>query len=244
MENQTNTFISTVSSGTTVNGWITSAPLEKKTNSYFNGKSISIIKGVRIFGLFLKKKVTEVSVEEFFNLVKMDKLKLKIVKNVLSQYELSIQRAEIAGQEALAEKLRDNVEIVKREIEAIIAGIDKYITVEQFEDLKKKATRGIEVTPIKNFTRHIPDKVIEKIASVRSKNVFDEFVVVHYDPQKKAVEMTKKEIAKKKDPIVFGLIRDSGKMYFIADWIDEYCNLTLEEVVKITGRKAGTLISK
>lgn len=34
----------------------------------------------------------------------------------------------------------------------------------------------------------------------------------------------------KKDPILFGVIRNSDKLYYIADWVDEYCDLTLEKM--------------
>lgn len=232
--NSTANFVST-NTGIISSSW---APMYTKDNK------ISLLKKIKVFGFTLKTKMTEMSVEEFFNAVKGDKLKLKIIKNVFSQYQLSIERAEIAGQTALAEHLRDGIATVKKEVELVTAGINQYVSKKQFDEFKEKTTRGIEVTPIKNFTRHIPDKVVEKIAEIRSKNLFDEFVIVHYDPKKEAAKLTKKEIEKKKDPIVFGIINGSDKMYFIADWIDEYCNLTLEEVVKITGRKASTILKK
>ena len=65
--------------------------------------------------------------------------------------------------------------------------------------------------------------------------VFDNYVVMHYDPQGKHKEETRKEEAKRKDPILFGLIAGSRKLYYIADWVDEYCNLTLEKFVETLG---------
>lgn len=37
---------------------------------------------------------------------------------------------------------------------------------------------------------------------------------------------------KRKDPILFGVIAGSNKLYFIGDWIDEYCDLRFDDVVK------------
>ena len=40
------------------------------------------------------------------------------------------------------------------------------------------------------------------------------------------------EMKKRKDPILFGVIAGSNKLYFIGDWIDEYCDLRFDDVVK------------
>ena len=37
---------------------------------------------------------------------------------------------------------------------------------------------------------------------------------------------------KAKGPILFGVIAGSNKLYFIGDWIDEYCDLRFDDVVK------------
>jgi len=35
----------------------------------------------------------------------------------------------------------------------------------------------------------------------------------------------------KKDPIAFGKIEETDRYYFITDWEDEFCDLTLEDIV-------------
>jgi len=42
----------------------------------------------------------------------------------------------------------------------------------------------------------------------------------------------KRRDEKRKDPILFGVIAGSNKLYFIGDWIDEYCDLRFDDVVK------------
>ena len=51
-------------------------------------------------------------------------------------------------------------------------------------------------------------------------------------PKKKNSSLTKREIEAKKDPILFGVIKDSNKLYYIGDWITEDCNLTWEKFEK------------
>ena len=46
----------------------------------------------------------------------------------------------------------------------------------------------------------------------------------------------RKEVEKAKDPILFGVIAGSNKLYYIDDWIDEYCDLRFENIVDIIGK--------
>ena len=39
--------------------------------------------------------------------------------------------------------------------------------------------------------------------------------------------MTNEEIERKRDPILFGVIKDSNKLYYIDEWEDELCNLKI-----------------
>ena len=57
-------------------------------------------------------------------------------------------------------------------------------------------------------------------------------------------EMTKEEVEKKKDPILFGVIKNSTKLYFVADWKDDYCELTLEEMFKVLKGKTLEINNK
>lgn len=36
---------------------------------------------------------------------------------------------------------------------------------------------------------------------------------------------------------MFGVINGSKKLYYVADWIDEYCDLTLDKVIEILGKE-------
>ena len=89
---------------------------------------------------------------------------------------------------------------------------------------------------LKNFTRPIPQEVIDKIKEVNDYEVFNNYVILHYDPKNVNQKETKKEeYNRKKDPILFGVISGSRKLYYITDWIDEVCDLTLEAFVDALG---------
>ena len=95
---------------------------------------------------------------------------------------------------------------------------------------------------IANYVRTIPLDIIKKKIEVDMLEVFDNYVILHYDPQGNAVEMTpaekKKEVDKAKDPILFGVIAGSNKLYYIADWIDTTIadDLTWETMVENLGQ--------
>ena len=62
---------------------------------------------------------------------------------------------------------------------------------------------------------------------------FDHNPHYHYDPEGKSTQMTKEEIERMKDPILFGVFKGSRRLFYITDWIDEYCDLTLDDVTKV-----------
>lgn len=184
-----------------------------------------------------EKKVTvkQHTVEEFFGLLKRGKNRLKKSETLVDNYLRSIARAESFGQTALADQLKDQVEAVRQEAKLIEGGIEEYLDSEQVESLVAKSERGIEIDFVRNFTRPIPVELLEKKLKLDEAKLFDAYVVMHYDPKKKNSQLTKQEIEKKKDPILFGLIRGSDRFYYIGDWVDEHCDLTLREAVEILG---------
>ncbi len=86
------------------------------------------------------------------------------------------------------------------------------------------------LSEIDNFERVIPADVIDKIEEAEALKLFDNYYILHYDPtEAKNIYFVADE--KPKDPIVFGVIRNSNKLYYIADWIDKYCNLTYKDIL-------------
>jgi hypothetical protein len=209
----------------------------------WQNQSVTQIKKRKMFGITLWKKITEIPLDVFFQKIKKTKKQILIIDGIVDKYFKQIEQAEKLGQIALVEKLKDDIEIVKSETLAVICGVTEYLTQSQIDKLLKKSVKNIEITPIKNFIRPIPAKLVTIKEKLDKEKVFNEYVILHYDPKKENIELTKKEKIKKKDPILFGIIKGSRNFYFIGDWIDEYCNLTLKEAVNIIEDKTKKIIN-
>ena len=86
----------------------------------------------------------------------------------------------------------------------------------------------------------IPDDLVETIT--KTKDLFDEFYVVFTDYTGKEERKVEKE-RRDKDPILFGVFKNSvnvsDRFYFLGDWVDEYCDLTLDKMVEEYKAKKG-----
>lgn len=181
-----------------------------------------------------------------------DELKCKAMildkdKALLEHYESVIKNALLNGQIALTEKLIAHRDIIIGEIALMSLGVKKYLEEEQvvkFYELATADKKNLKLTWIKNFARIIPSIVSEIKVTMDEARVFDNYVIMHYDPTGQAEQDTKEEVEKKKDPILFGVISGSRRLYFIADWVDEICDLTLKDVVEKIGEKALTINNK
>ena len=190
--------------------------------------------------LFGKKKKVETKKEDkyefdalkFFSLVKStSKESAETYKNRVEKYLKALQNATISGQTALQEELLRGLVANKYESLLYSEGLYYVIDEEKVVEFVKKSEKGIALDYVKNFTRPMPQEVIDKIEKANNLEVFDNFVVLHFDPEKKSWKETEAERVKRKDPIVFGVIAGSKKLYYITDWIDETCDLTLDKFV-------------
>jgi len=196
--------------------------------------------------LFNNKKEKEETYEfdaiKFFSLVKAtSKESAFTYKDRISNYLKALHNSVDMGQTALQEELLKGLITNKYESLLYAEGYYYVIDEETIVDFIKKCEKGLSLDYIKNFTRPIPQNVVEKIQKLNELEIFDNYVVLHYDPKKTAYKETEYERAKRKDPIIFGLIAGSKKLYYVTDWIDEYCDLTLEKFVDTLGIKKESL---
>ena len=178
----------------------------------------------------------ELDVIDFFTNVKLEsKEGAEVYRDRVSSYLQAIHNANTVGQTALVEKLLS--EMIANKYEALLASRGVYYAINEKRviDFANKTERGVSLTYIKNFVRPIPQGAIDKVIEANGYEVFDNYVVMHYDPKNEQKAETKKEEAKRKDPIIFGVIAGSRKLYYITDWIDEYCDLTLDKFVDTLG---------
>ena len=125
----------------------------------------------------------------------------------------------------------------------LIEAIEKYIT-----DVEGKAVKIIELS---EYTREIPEEVMDRVS--KAAEIFDQLYIVFTDYTKKEAKRVAKE-RRDKDPILFGAFLDKesdnknkiyieDRLFFIADWVDDNCDLTLEEIVRQTEGKSNSVLT-
>lgn len=159
-------------------------------------------------------------------------------------YIEAIQNADLAGQNALKERLLGG--LIMNKYESVLHAIGKYYVIgeEDVVNFAKKTPKGLALDYVKNYVRPIPTEVINEIGKMNELEIFDNYVILHYDPQRKSFEETFKEKERRRDPILFGVIKGSKKLYYITDWVDEYCDLTLDKFVETLQRNKETFKMK
>lgn len=183
----------------------------------------------------------ELSPEVFFDYVKAR-------KNVMTPSELDeihnncmylISKYIKTGQKTGLKKLLMMVERIELEHKVLKEGITQYVFQDDIRDyidnVAKKAKRQpVKMIELERYEREVPDDVIENYEKVSE--YFDKFYVLFTDYTgkiEKQIEQSKKE----KDPILFGVFKEDEsrltveRFYYIGDWIDEYCDLTLDRMV-------------
>lgn len=179
------------------------------------------------------KKMTP---SEYFSYVKEKKNHIEeedlrqIYENALNM----IKRYQITGQTKSIEKLKFLLDIIELEIPIVKAGYNQFVyrwDVEEYID--KISDDSVFIIEMKNYEREFPDEVIDKI--VKAKEVFgDNLFVIYTDYTKKTQRKVAKE-RRERDPILFGaLVKNRvayDRFYYICDWEDEYCDLSLDKIV-------------
>jgi hypothetical protein len=246
--------------GTANEAWI-SVPTNAQNSVgtlWVNGVEVKPPLKARIAGWLLKKiqktqstqvekpPVKLISVVDFFTELSKSYEELTPIAEIAEHYEKALVQAKTMGQVALLQKLSDLMDTVKGEAILIAMGLKKYVTEKQVVEFYEQVgeDKNLKLSWIKNFGRIIPEEVYEAKKRVDERKIFDNYVILHYDPENNGEKLTKEEIEKKKDPILFGVIRNSKKLYYVADWKDDYCDLTLEEMFKVLGEKVLKINNK
>jgi len=183
--------------------------------------------------------------QEYFDYVK-DK-KQHVDDEVLSRYYENVMQLldkyVTTGQVQGAQKLIFHCECIEKERKLVQLGVDTFVYRDDIEEfIEKVESKVVKIIDIANYPREIPDEIVEVIKQV--KDIFDKLYVVFTDytgKEEKKVEKARR----KKDPILFGAFIDqetrsiNDRFYFLGDWEDEYCDLTLDKLVNETKRMSG-----
>ena len=153
-----------------------------------------------------------------------------------------LNKYKITGQQKGMRKLMFHLECIEKEREIVKMGINTFIyrdDIEEYIDSVAKDT--VKIIELENYEREIPDEIVEVVATVKDK--FDQLYVVFTDYTGKVERQVEKE-RREKDPILFGTFQNPSnrtvidRFYYLGDWEDEYCDLTLDKMVNET-EKAG-----
>ena len=167
-----------------------------------------------------------------------------IIDNILKM----IDTCKITGQTEMSKNLAHQADLALRELKAANKGFDIYVLRKDIESyIDKVEGKAINIIELSRYEREIPKDIIMKI--VAAKDIFDEFYIIFTDYTKE----TSKKVAKErrdKDPILFGAFLDKtadsktkvyveDRLFFIADWVEEKCDLTLEQIALDVKDKSG-----
>lgn len=198
----------------------------------------------------------ELNPAEYFDMIK-DR-KQKVTDETLDAYYENVlvllSKARRTGQKNMMRKLMFHIDCVEKERELIKNGIDTFIYKDDITDYIDHVAKGVvKIIELENYPREIPEEIVQTVEKVG--HLFDRMYVVFTDYTGKV----EKEVEKKrreKDPILFGTfqknVNDRGSMrgsgvlierfYFLGDWIDPYCDLTLEKMISEMDKKKGKKI--
>lgn len=179
---------------------------------------------------FVKSKVNEINDEDLNKLY-------SISSELLEKYKKT-------GQVKAAKKLAFHIKSILKEKEIIDLGITKFVYRDDIENyIDNIAKDVVKIIELKNYPREIPDELVETIE--KTKDIFDEMYVLFTD----YTGEVEKKVEKERDPILFGSFIDrtvdemSQRMYYLGDWVDEYCDLTLDKLVSQTNKSIVKEIS-
>ena len=187
---------------------------------------------------------SQLTPQQYFEQVKERKHNItdeELVKVYDNCLEL-LNKYKITGQKNGMRKLMFHLECIEKEREIVKMGINTFIyrdDIEEYIDTVAKDT--VKIIELENYEREIPDEIVEVIAATKDK--FDQLYVVFTDYTGKVERQIEKE-RRDKDPILFGTFQNQSnrtvidRFYYLGDWEDEYCDLTLDKMVNET-EKAG-----
>lgn len=196
----------------------------------------------------------DVTPSVYFEHVKNMKEKLSAEnQNIIIDSALKmLNKCKITKQTAMAKELTHQVELALQELDILNAGFEIYVSRKNLEKyINHVEGKAVKIIELSEYTREIPDDKLDIIA--KASDIFDELYIIFTDYTKKEAKRVAKE-RRDKDPIVFGALHDKDadpsedvyledKLFFITDWIDPNCDLTLEEIVKETEGKEYELLT-
>ena len=193
-------------------------------------------------------EVTEVKEEvkltpsQYFDIIKgmkQEATEESLIK-VLELCEKELKRFQITKQTEAARITTNYVQMLKKEIALLKAGFTTYVLKEDVEKyIKKLSDNCVFCCELADYPRPIDDAVFDRIAD--NMELFDHIYILFTDYTQKVSKKIDKK-TREKDPIMFGAINLDGssrsmpvvgpRFYYIGDWVDDFCDLTLDKMIQ------------
>lgn len=178
----------------------------------------------------------KITPSQYFDFIKNAKnnITTDIIKESFGTFIKLADKYNRLGQKESLKKLCFLADVLQQEEKLINMGITTYIYKDVIEDyIEHVADSTVKIVELARYIREIPDELVEIVEG--TKEIFDQFYVVFTDYTGKEERKVEKE-RRDKDPILFGVFKKDGnvsdRFYFLGDWVDEYCDLTLDKMVE------------
>lgn len=179
----------------------------------------------------------EITAQEYFDIVKARRQTItdEDLQRVYDNCLELLNKYKITGQTAGLRKLIFHLETIEAERELVKMGITTFIYRDDIEEYIDSISKDVvKIIELQNYEREIPDDVVAIIERVKGK--FDKLYILFTDYTGKS-ERKVEAARRQKDPILFGTFQSAtlrtvvDRFYFLADWEDEFCDLTLDKMV-------------
>lgn len=189
------------------------------------------------------KEEKVISPSQYFDYLKGSKNNIT-TQSLKDSYQVFMKLAEKykrLGQVKSLEKLCFLAHTLIKEEKLIEMGITTYVYKDTIEDyIEHVADKTVKIVELSRYMREVPDELVSTVE--KTKELFDEFYVIFTDYTGKEERKIEKE-RRDKDPILFGVFKNrtnvADRFYFIGDWVDEYCDLTLDKMIENYKEKKG-----
>ena len=180
---------------------------------------------------------------QYFDFLKGAKQNIttEALKNSYDSFLTLASKYQKLGQVESLKKLCFLADTLVKEEKLIEMGITTYVYKDTIEDyITNVADKTVKIIELSRYMREIPDELVDTVE--KTKNIFDEFYVVFTDYTGKEERKIEKE-RRDKDPILFGVFKNqtnvADRFYFLGDWVDEFCDLTLDKMIEQYKNKKG-----
>lgn len=180
---------------------------------------------------------------ELMKMIKSSKEKTT-EESLINFYNVCLQKLDkyiTTGQVDAAKKVKFLIDNVEKEKKLLELGINTFVYFKDISDyIENVKDKQLSIIELSRYEREVPDEIADVVAMCKQNDLFDEYMVLFTDYNKEMSKKTRKQ-DREKDPILFGIFLNKDKdtacprFYYLGDWEDEHCDLTLERMLAKIG---------